>query len=150
MEAGVQTVQFQGGENVGRSFAVCLHDLIFRTEKESSIWRQNDHRDIMQNLPAHFIFQEECRMEIKHVLVPSVFQTYGSVCRKVILNVILEPTKIGSLKTDHVNEPLHMTPITNSNSGIKVTLQVTNPVNYENHKAQLPIRLLGLGHVYRV
>ena len=30
-------------ENVGRSFAVCSHDLFFRTNKESSIWRQNDH-----------------------------------------------------------------------------------------------------------
>ena len=38
------------GENVGRSFVVCSHDPIFRTDKGSSIWRQNDHRDIMQNL----------------------------------------------------------------------------------------------------
>ena len=30
-------------ENVGRSFAVCSHDPFFRTNKESSIWRQNDH-----------------------------------------------------------------------------------------------------------
>ena len=29
-------------ENVGRSFAVCSHDPFFRTNKESSIWRQND------------------------------------------------------------------------------------------------------------
>ena len=36
------------GENVGRSFVVCSHDPIFRTDKESSIWLQNDHRDIMQ------------------------------------------------------------------------------------------------------
>ena len=31
------------GENVGRSFVVCSHDQFFRTDKESSIWRQNDH-----------------------------------------------------------------------------------------------------------
>ena len=31
------------GENVGRSFVVCLQDPIFRTYKESSIWRQDDH-----------------------------------------------------------------------------------------------------------
>ena len=43
------------GEHVGRSFVVCSHDSIFRTNKESSIWRQNNHRDIMQNLPAPFI-----------------------------------------------------------------------------------------------
>ena len=52
---------------------MCSHDPIFRTDKESSIWRQNDHRDIMQNLSAPFIFQEECRMKIEHVPFPSVF-----------------------------------------------------------------------------
>ena len=31
------------GENVGRSFVVCSHDPFFRTNKESSIWHQNDH-----------------------------------------------------------------------------------------------------------
>ena len=46
------------GENAGRSFVVCSQDPIFRTNKESSIWRQNDHRDIMQNLWAPFVFQE--------------------------------------------------------------------------------------------
>ena len=49
------------GENVGRSFVVCSHNPIFRTNKESSIWRQNDHKDIIQNLLPPFIFQEECR-----------------------------------------------------------------------------------------
>ena len=76
------------GENVVRSFVVCSHDLIFRTNKGSSIWRQNDHRDIMQNLSAPFSFQEECRMKIEHVLFSSVFQNYLSVCRKVIFNVV--------------------------------------------------------------
>ena len=31
------------GENIGRSFVVCSHDSFSRTNKESSIWRQNDH-----------------------------------------------------------------------------------------------------------
>ena len=31
------------GENVGRSFVVCSHDPFCRTNKESSIWRQNHH-----------------------------------------------------------------------------------------------------------
>ena len=31
------------GENVGRSFVVCSRDPFFRTDKESSIWHQNDH-----------------------------------------------------------------------------------------------------------
>ena len=58
---------------MGRSFVVCSHDPIFRTYKESSIWCQNDHKDIMQNLSAAFIFQEECRMKIEHVLFLFVF-----------------------------------------------------------------------------
>ena len=55
------------GENVGRSFVVCSHGSFFRTNKESSIWRQNDH--------AKFVgaFQGECQMKIEHVLFPSVF-----------------------------------------------------------------------------
>ena len=31
------------GENVGRSFVVSSHDPFSRTNKESLIWRQNDH-----------------------------------------------------------------------------------------------------------
>ena len=31
------------GENVGSSFLLCSHDPFFRTNKESSIWRQNKH-----------------------------------------------------------------------------------------------------------
>ena len=54
------------GENVGRSFVVCSHDPSFRTNKESSIWRQNDQCIIC-------IFQGECRMKTEHVLFPSVF-----------------------------------------------------------------------------
>ena len=60
-------------ENVGRSFVVCSQDPTFRTNKEFSIWGQNDHRDIMQNLSLPFIFHEECRMKIEHVLFSSVF-----------------------------------------------------------------------------
>ena len=59
------------GESVGRLFVVCSHDPVFKTN--NSIWRQNDHRDITQNLSAPFIFQEECRMKIEHVLFPYVF-----------------------------------------------------------------------------
>ena len=66
---------------------MCSHDPIFKANKKSSIWRQNDQKDIMQNLSASFIFHEECWMKIEHVLFPSVFQNYESVCRKVIFNV---------------------------------------------------------------
>ena len=46
------------GENVGRSFVLSSYDPIFRTNKESSIWLQNDHRDIMQNLSAPSSFKK--------------------------------------------------------------------------------------------
>ena len=64
----------------------------------------------MQNLSAPFIFQEECRMKIEHVLFSSAFfQNYGFKCRKIIFNVFHDPifgtTEIVSLKTDRVNEP---------------------------------------------
>ena len=59
---------------------MCSHDPIFRTNKESSVWRQNDHRDILQNLSARFICQEECRMKIEHVLFPSVFFKITDPC----------------------------------------------------------------------
>ena len=100
-------------ENVGRSFVVCSHDPFFRTNKESSIWHQNDHRDIMQNLLAPFIFQEECRLKIEHVLFPSVFSKLRirvSEGHFQCLHTIRfsEPTKIGSfiIKTDRVNGPI--------------------------------------------
>ena len=89
---------------------VCSHDTIFRTNEELSIWRQNDHRNIMQNSLASFIFQEECRMKIEHVLFPSVFSELRIrvsedhfQCAHTIR--FSKPTKIGSLKTDHVNGP---------------------------------------------
>ena len=62
------------------SEVVCSQDPIFRTHKESSIWRQNDQRDIMPNLSAPFIFQEDCRMKIEHVLFPSVFFKITDPC----------------------------------------------------------------------
>ena len=88
------------GENVERSFVVCSHDPIFRTDKESSIWRQKDHRDIMQNLSAPSIFQEECRMKIEHVLFPTIFQNYGSMCRKIIFNVFTRSDFRNQQKSD--------------------------------------------------
>ena len=101
------------GENVGRSFVVCSQDPISRTNKESLIWRQNDHRDIMQNLLAPFIFQEKCRMKIEHVLFPSVFFKITDPCVGRSFSMCLhDPTfgtnrnRILKLKMDLVNGPL--------------------------------------------
>ena len=57
------------GENVGRSFVVCSHDPFFRTDKESSIWRQNDHAKFV----GAFHISRRVSDEIEHVLFPSVF-----------------------------------------------------------------------------
>ena len=100
------------GENVGRSlFVVCSHDSIFRTKVEHSLWCQNDHRDIMQNLSAPFIFQKECRMKIEHVLFLSVSSKLRIRVLEGHLQCVYtirfsEPTKIESLKMDRVNWPL--------------------------------------------
>ena len=98
------------GENVGRSFVVCSHDPFFRINKESLIWRQNDHRDIVQNLLAPFIFQEECRTKIEHVLFLSVFSKLRIRVSEGHFHCVhmirfSEPTKIGSSKTDSVKGP---------------------------------------------
>ena len=87
------------GENVGRSFAVYSHDPIFRTE--SSVWHQNNHRDIVQNLSVPFIFSFR-------VLFPSVFSKLRIRASEGHFHCVhtirfSEPTKIGSLKTDRVN-----------------------------------------------
>ena len=64
----------------------------------------------MRNLLASFIFQEECRMKIEHVLFPSVFPNLPIrvsdghfYCVHTIR--FSEPTKVGSLKSDRMNEP---------------------------------------------
>ena len=87
---------------------MCSHDPIFRTNKESSIWHQNGHRDIMQNLLVPFTFQEECQMKIEHVLFPSAFsklrirvsEGHFQCVHKIRFS---EQAKIGSLRTDRVN-----------------------------------------------
>ena len=70
----------------------CSHDLIVRTSKESSVWRQNDQRDIMQNLSAPLIFQEECRMSMFY------FHPFFKITDPCVGRSFSEPTKIGSLK----------------------------------------------------
>ena len=87
------------GENIGRSFIVCSQEQIFRTNKESSIWRQNDHMDIMQNLSALFsrkISDENraCSVSIRF------FQNYGSICWKVIFNVFTRSDFRNQQKSD--------------------------------------------------
>ena len=48
----------------------CVHTIRF---SEITKNLQFDPKTIIQNLSVPFIFQGECRMEIEHVLFPSVF-----------------------------------------------------------------------------
>ena len=91
------------GENVGRSLVV----IRFSELTECLQLAPKRSQDVIQNLSAPFILQEECWMKIAHALFPfRFFQNYGSMCRKVIFNVFTtEQTKIGSLKADRVNGP---------------------------------------------
>ena len=49
---------------------VCSHDLFFRTNKESSIWCQNDHAKFVS---AFHVSRRMLDGNIDHVLFPSVY-----------------------------------------------------------------------------
>ena len=68
---------------------------------KTSISCEKDHRDIMRNLLPPSNFQEECRMKIE----------YFFYCVHTIRSS--EPTKIGSLKSDHVIGSLNSSKINN-------------------------------------
>ena len=57
------------GENVGRSFVMCSHDPFFSTNKESSIWRQNDHAKFV----GAFHLSRRVSDENRACSIPSVF-----------------------------------------------------------------------------
>ena len=89
---------------------MCSHDPIFGTGKESPIWCQNDHRDIMQNLSAPFIFQVKvsdenraCSISIRFFKLtdPFVGRSF-SMCSH---DPIFGTNKNRILKTDRVNGP---------------------------------------------
>ena len=95
------------GENVGRSFVVCSHDPIFRTNKESSIWHKNDHSKFCRRLSS---FKKGIGWKIEHVLFPSVFSKLRICVSEGHFQCVhtirfSEPAKVGSLKTNCVNGP---------------------------------------------
>ena len=55
------------------------------SKKWTQAFRRSDFTVLFYSAP--FIFQEERRMKIEHVLFPSTFQNYGSVFQKAIFNV---------------------------------------------------------------
>ena len=67
-------------------------------------------QDIMQNLSAPFIFQEECRMKIERVPFAPIFSKLRIRVSESHFHCVhkirfWEPTKIESLKTDRLNGP---------------------------------------------
>ena len=87
---------------------VCSHDLFFRTNKESSIWCQND---LAKFVSAFHISRRMSDGNIDHVLFPSVFfklqiRLMEGHFQYVYTISFSEPTNNGSLKTDLLNRPL--------------------------------------------
>ena len=94
------------GENIRRSFVVCSHDPFFRTNKESSIWCQNDHAKFVGAFHLSSRVSDEnraCSISIRIFKITDPFDGRSSLmCSH---DPFSEPTKIGSLKMDHVNGP---------------------------------------------
>ena len=91
---------------------MCSHYLIFRPNKESSIWRQNDHRDVMQNLstPFHLSIRVSDENRVCSISICFFFLKITDPCVGRSFSMCShDPTfgtnKIGSLKTDRVNGP---------------------------------------------
>ena len=76
----VHTIRFQGsvfcGENVRRSFVVYSHDPFFRTNKQTSIWHQNDHTNFVGAFHLSKRVSDENTACSIFILL---FQNYGSV-----------------------------------------------------------------------
>ena len=89
-------------ENVGRLFVVCSHDPFFRTNKESSIWRQNDHAKFVGAFHLSRRVSDENRAGSISI---RFFQNYGSVWWKVIFNVFTRSIFRNQQKSDPVNGP---------------------------------------------
>ena len=86
---------------------MCSHDPFFRTNKESSIWRQNDLAKFVGAFHLSRRVSDEnraCSISIRFFRVtdPSDGMSFLMCSR----NPFFEPKKIGSLKTDRVNRPL--------------------------------------------
>ena len=94
------------GENVGKSFIVYSHDPIFKTGKESSIWRQNGHAKFVGAFHlSRRVWDENraCSISIRFFKItdPCAEKSF-SVCSH---DPIFGTKKIGFLRTDCVNGP---------------------------------------------
>ena len=108
------------GENVGRSFVVCSHDPFFRTNKESSIWRQNDHAKFVGAFHLSRRVSDEnraCSISIRFFKVTDPCDGRSFLMCSHDLFFGTNESRI--LKTDRVNGPSEMNYLhSNSTVGI--------------------------------
>ena len=98
------------GKNVRRSFVVCSHNLFFRTNKESSIWFQNDHAKFVGAFHVSRRVSDEnraCSISIRFFFKLRIQLMEGHFSYVHIIS-FLEPTKIGSLKMNLLNRSLDL------------------------------------------
>ena len=94
------------GENVGRSFVVCSHDPFFKTNKESSIWCQNDHTKFVGTFHLSRRVSDENRACSISICFSKLWiRVMEGHFQCVHMIHFSEATKIGSLKMDRVNRP---------------------------------------------
>ena len=95
------------GENVRRSFVVCSHDPFFRSNKESSIWRQNDHAKFVGvfHLSRRVLDENrECSVSIRFLKIMDPFD--GRSFLMCSHDPFFETNKNWNLKKNRVNRPL--------------------------------------------
>ena len=85
---------------------MCSQDQFFRIDKGSSIWRQNDHAKFV--VAFHLSrrvsdVNRACSISIPFFKITDPFD--GRSFSMSSHDPFSEPTKVGSLKRDHVNRP---------------------------------------------
>ena len=86
---------------ISEGHSQCVHTFRFSELTNNLQFGAKAITDIIQNLSAHFIFQEDCRMKIEHVLFPSILSTLWIRVSEGHIQCVhtirfSEPTKIGS------------------------------------------------------
>ena len=97
------------GENVGRSFVVCSHHPFFRTNKESSIWRQNDHAKFVGafHLSRRVLDESRaCSISILFFKITDLFDGRSFLMCSHDPFFGTNKNRILKIKTDRVNGPL--------------------------------------------
>ena len=97
------------GKNVRRPFVVCSHYLFFRTNKESSIWCQNDYAKFV----CAFHVPGRVSDENRACSIPSIFLKLRICLMEGHFNMFTKSVfrnqqKLEPFKTDLLNRPLDL------------------------------------------